>query len=303
MIANFQNKERGFSMEALYEVSEITRQSIWKDAKKSSQVRGEEKEIIKKVIKFRERHPKMGSRVLFHSMQNSLGPLGIGVNKFEKLLSREDLTIKRYKSWIPKTSDGKGKKDYPNLTNGLVLNDINQLFVSDITYYKMDNKLFYYIFSIKDVYSQRMLEILPAESLEAKHLIKCINNVAKLRGRKKLENCIFHSDNGSQYDSNEVTNLLSQTLKMQISRAKSCQENGSSEQSHHIVKNMYLANKKITSFELLEKECKLVKHLINDERTVKQLKYITPMAFENSLTKVNLDMRIQKQLHDFEAET
>ncbi|MBK9023482.1 MAG: hypothetical protein IPL69_05790 [Saprospiraceae bacterium] len=39
-----------------------------------------------------------------------------------------------------KTSDGKGKKTYPNLTNGLVLNGINQLIVGDITYYMVDGK-------------------------------------------------------------------------------------------------------------------------------------------------------------------
>ena len=292
--------DRGFSMEALFEVADITRQAIWKDTKRSCQVKEEEERIIEQVIEFRKKHPKMGSRVLFHSMQNSLGSLEIGINKFEKLLTREGLAIKRKKSWIPKTSDGKGRKDYSNLSNGLILNDINQLFVSDITYYKISNT-FYYIFTIKDVYSQRMLEILPCETLEAKNLIKCIQNVVKLRGTNNLENCIFHSDNGSQYDSNEVTVLLSKTLKMQISRSRCCQENGSSEQSHHIVKNMYLENKNITSFASLVKECKDVKHLINDERTVQQLKYLTPIAFENSLTQINLNERKKKQLYDFEG--
>lgn len=247
--------DRGFSMETLYKVAGISRQAIWKDAVKSRLVFNEENQVISEVKYFRRRHPKMGSRVLFHSIKNTRGSLKIGINKFETLLSRKGLTIKRYKSWIPKTSDGKGKKDYPNLANGLILNDINQLLVSDITYFRI-GKAFFYIFTIKDVYSQRMLEILPAYTLEAKHLISCIQNVVKLRGKSNLSQCIFHSDNGSQYDATKVTRLLSEKLSMQISRARSCQENGSSEQSHHIVKNMYLESFQISSFEQLCKECK-----------------------------------------------
>lgn len=300
MIANFQNMDRGFSMETLYKVAGISRQAIWKDAVKSRHISIEENQVINEVKYFRRRHPKMGSRVLFHSIKNTRGSLKIGINKFESLLSRKRLTIKRYKSWIPKTSDGKGKKDYPNLTNGLILNDINQLLVSDITYFRI-RKTFYYIFTIKDVYSQRMLEILPANTLEAKHLISCIQNAVKLRGKSNLSQCIFHSDNGSQYDSILVTRLLSEKLKMQISRAQSCQENGSSEQSHHIVKNMYLESLQISSFEQLCKECKRIKFLINNERAVEQLRYLSPILFENSLTTIHLDSRLRKVLYDFKT--
>lgn len=294
--------DRGFSMETLYNVAGISRQAIWKDVVKSRLVSIEENQVINEVKYFRRRHPKMGSRVLFHSIKNTHGPLKIGINKFEALLSRKRLTIKRYKSWIPKTSDGKGKKDYPNLANGLILNDINQLLVSDITYFRI-RKTFFYIFTIKDVYSQRMLEILPAYTLEAKHLISCIQNVAKLRGKSNLSQCIFHSDNGSQYDSGSVTRLLSEKLNMQISRAGSCQENGSSEQSHHIVKNMYLESLQISSFEQLCKECKRIKFLINNERAVEQLRYLSPILFENSLTEIHLDSRLVKVLYDFKTNT
>jgi putative transposase len=302
VIANFQNMDRGFSMEALYKVAGISRQAIWQAAIDSHRVSIEENQIIDEVKAFRKNHPKMGSRVLFHSIKNTRGSLKIGINKFEALLSCKKLTIKRSKSWLPKTSDGKGKKDYKNLTNGLILNDINQLLVSDITYFRVE-KGFYYIFTIKDVYSQRMLEILPARTLEAKHLISCLQNVVALRGQDNLSKCIFHSDNGSQYDANTFTKMLRHKLKMQISRAQSCQQNGSSEQSHHIVKNMYLAHLKVSTFEQLCKECKRIKSLINSERAVEQLGYLSPILFENSLANIHLNSRLKKVLHDFQTNT
>lgn len=292
------NTDRGFSMEALYKIADITRQGVWLGARKSLNQSTVESQVIVEVLKFRKDHPKMGSRVLYHTIQNTSGSLQIGINKFERLLSSKGLTVKRRKSWIPKTSDGKGKSKHSNLSNGLILNDINQLFVSDITYYRVDTT-FYYIFTIKDVYSQRMLEILPAKTLEAIHLVRCIKNVAKLRGINNLAKCIFHSDNGSQYEAVVVTELIIETLHMQISRADSCKQNGSSEQSHHIVKNMYLDEFKISSFEQLQTECTRLKYLMNDERAVEQLGYLSPILFENSLKSIPLENRIKKEMYDF----
>jgi transposase InsO family protein len=146
-----------------------------------------------------------------------------------------------------------------------------------------------------------MHEILPASTLEAIHLFSCIQIVVKLRGKSNLSQCIFHSDNGSQYDSISVTGLLSEKLKMQISRAQSCQANGSSEQSLHILKNMYLESLHILSFEQLCKECKRIKFLINNERAVQQLRYFSPVLFENSLTAIHLDSRLRKVLYDFKT--
>lgn len=299
MIANFRTQERDFTMEALYQSAGITRQAIWDSNVRDRQTLKKEESIAESVMEYRANHPRMGSRVLYHTIQNNSDGLEIGVNKFESFMSEKGLTMPKLKSWVPKTSDGRGKRNYPNLANGLVLNDINQLLVSDITYYDMCGT-FQYIFSIKDVYSQRMLVILPAQTLEAKHLVKCIEILIEIRGKDGLKNCIFHSDNGGQYESLVVVALLVKELSMRLSRSQTCQQNGSSEQSHNMIKNMYLVDKRINTFEQLCKECKRIEKLVNDERAVKQLKYMSPIMFENSLKDIPLESRVKKTLHDFE---
>src|SRR5690606_26091355 len=195
--------------------------------------------------------------------------LGIGVNKFEHLVSDLGMTVGRVRTRKPKTSDGMGKKDYPNLSNGLIINDINQLFVADITYYEVDQK-WHYIFRLKDVYSQREIETIASKNLKAENAVACLDGALLLRGAEALKNCIHHSDNGSQYEADIFKNKLL-TLEMKISRAENCQQNGSSEQSHHICKNMYLDPWGITTFKELIVAVERFKYLNNFERPIKQL--------------------------------
>ncbi|MBK8055349.1 MAG: hypothetical protein IPK35_19265 [Saprospiraceae bacterium] len=56
----------------------------------------------------------MGSRALYYSIKNVGGiDLGLGVNRFEQLMSTSGLTIKPGRTRIVKTSDGKVKAIIP----------------------------------------------------------------------------------------------------------------------------------------------------------------------------------------------
>lgn len=285
-------------MELVYDVSGVSRQGIWKFIKKQKQNELLENVIVDQVDLIRTKHPRMGSRPLYYAIKNKGIDLGIGINKFEYLVSKLGLTVGRARTLKPKTSDGLGKKDYQNLANGLIINDINQLLVADITYYKVDQK-WHYIFRLKDVYSQREIEIIASKDLKAEHAVACLESALRLRGATALKNCIHHSDNGSQYEADIFKTKLSE-MGIQISRAKNCKQNGSSEQSHHICKNMYLEPWGITTFKELVLAVKKYKHLNNFERPIKQLGNLTPVEFENRLKQIPLEIRINKTLHDFD---
>lgn len=296
MIANFQDKS--VSKELLYEVGGISRQAIWKFKKKQDSDHLLESLIVDNVDKIREDHPRMGSRQLFHKLKSNGLELGIGINKFEGIISDLGMTVGRARSYWPITSDGKGKKDYPNLANGLILNDINQLLVADITYYRVDGK-WHYLFRLKDAYSQREIEIIASKNMKAENAVACIESAVRLRGKEALNNCIHHSDNGSQYEADIFKQAL-YDLEMQISRAKSCTQNGSSEQSHHICKNMYLEPWGVTTYKELVVAVERFKYLNNHERPIKQLGNLTPVAFEDHIKNIPLELRIQKTLYNFD---
>jgi putative transposase len=230
--------ERKYSMERFYEVIGGSRQNFHQRRCKQVNKEQMEKGILEQVHLWRQDHPAMGSRALYKSMQEAGEDLPLGVTSFEQLLSRHGLTVGKMKKSFPQTSDGKAKRGYPNLANGLILNNINQLVVTDITYFWVADR-WYYLFILKDVYSQHLLSLLPCEDMQAGNVLRMLQDLEQARKRVNLQGCIYHSDNGSQFESKDVLGYLD-SMKMRVSRAASCEQNGSCEQMNHIVKNMYL---------------------------------------------------------------
>lgn len=293
-------ENRSYKLEELYKVLGVTRQAIWQSENIKEKQSKNVDEIISKVIKARQDHPKMGSRTLYYTMKNKGIEINIGINKFEHVLSENDLTVGRCKKYKPKTSDGKGRENYPNLIDGLEINDINKVIVGDITYYMADRK-WHYIISLKDIYSQFIVGLEVSQNQDANAALLCLKAVEKLRGKENLKGCIHHSDNGSQYNSTEYKKLLKE-LGMQISRAENCMQNGSSEQFHGIIKNMYFEPWGVVTYQEMQLAKPRFLHLNNYERSIAQLGNMSPGTFENELKKIPLELRIKKQLHDFKKQ-
>ena len=297
MIREMRSLERSYSMESLYQTIGKSRQHYAQRVCREQSNKQKELAVIDAVMKWREEHPRMGSRAMYYSMLDAGIELGLGVSKFEGLLSERGLTIGKIRRYGPQTSDGKGKDEYENLTNGLILDGINQLIVGDITYYWVDEK-WHYIFTLKDVYSQRILGIQPSRTLQVESALKCLTELEQTRGRSSLAGCIHHTDDGSQYNAIVYVNQI-KYLQMRISRSSSCQENGSAEQLNHVVKNMYMEGWSISTFKELVPACKEFKYLNNERRAIAQLGYLTPIGFEKALEHTPNEQRIKKTMYDF----
>jgi len=300
-VSNLRSLEKKYSLESLYLQIGRTRQSYYKAISSQHEKEVRDQTIIDQVLSWRTKHPRMGSRTLYYTMVESGIDLPIGVTSFERLLSKRNLTVGTAKRSSPYTSDGRGKRNYPNLTNGLILNDINQLLVADITYFWVDTR-WCYLFILKDVYSQRIISLVPSENMKAENAITTLKDLERLRGKEVMKDCIHHTDNGSQYESDKYKAYLGD-LQIKISRAKSCNQNGSCEQMNHIAKNMYLMHFGIKTFKDLQIACKKVKLLMNQERSVKQLGNMSVESFEKSLVNLPRCNRIKKTLHDFDNDT
>ncbi len=297
MVDRLSSVEGKYSMERFYEVVGGSRQNFHQRMSRSRKKEEVERRTIEEVRLWRQGHPRMGSRTMYRSMKEAGIGLPIGVTAFENLMAKHGLTMGKMKRSFPQTSDGKGKGSYPNLTNGLVLNDINQLVSTDITYFWVADR-WCYLFVLKDVYSQNLLSLLPARDMSGENAVRMLEELEKIRSPAELEGCMHHSDNGSQFDSREVLGHL-QRLKMQVSRAASCEQNGSCEQMNHIVKNMYLRHFGIRSFDDLVAACRKTKRLMNEQRAVKQLGYKTVRAFEQYILTLDPAHRPKKELYDF----
>jgi putative transposase len=287
-------------MESFYKVIGRTRQSVSKMLKRSHLVKSKEDCILDQVTECRKMHPRMGSRTMYYTIKNINGiELGIGVNKFERLLSDRGLTISKPKRKYVKTSDGLGKQNYTNLINGIELNNINQVICGDITYYELEGRCAY-IFTLKDIYSQRILGLVPSLSLEAIYAVLCLEDAIKTRREVNLKGCIHHTDNGSQYEAKKYKQLLG-NVGMIISRASNCLENGSSENLNGLVKNSYLEPWSINTFKQLQEACIELIYITNAKRAVKELDNLSPIKFEEIISQLPENERPIKKLYKFES--
>lgn len=288
-------------MERFYSVMGYTRQAVHAAQERFLQRSIREDHVLDLVRNWRMHHPGMGSRTMYHSFKAKGMDLPMGISAFEQLLSKKGLTVGRTKRFIPVTSDGKGAKKFPNLSNSLILDNIGQLIVGDITFFWLVDR-WCYLFVLKEVYSQRLLSLYPSDNMKKEAALQALQMAVAHNTHIDWKGCIHHSDNGSQYDSALYLSALSK-LKMKVSRAKSCKENGSGEQINHIIKNMYLTAMQPQDMGQLKAYCKKVIYLMNEERAVEQLAYLTVTQFEKKLSNMDPKDRPRKKLHNFEDST
>lgn len=248
--------------------------------------------MLEKVKKARETHKKMGSRILYHYLKIE----EIGINKFEKMISENNLGVKR-KRKKPTTTLGFYEQSDRNLINGLVLEDINQLISGDITYFEIFGE-WHYIFTLKDAYSKRIVGLYGSKTMQSANAVKTLRQCIKVRGKKNLENTIHHTDAGSQYKSKAYKSLL-QSCNMKMSIAENCLENGMAEQLNFILKSGYLEGENLKNEQNLNHCLQRIKKLLNEERPVAALGYKTPIEFENWLTTIKKEERPKQKLYDF----
>ena len=229
------------------------------------------------VIQIRDDHPTLSCRAMYYKIH----PDGIGRDKFEHLCGEWGLIHERVIN-PARTTFSNGVIRFENLYKDVVFTDIDQAYVSDITYFEVNNK-FYYLTFIMDAYSRYILGYSVSKRLTTEQTtLPAFNMLLKYKKMKLKPGIIFHSDGGGQYYDKEFLQLTKQ-YKLKNSMCEYAYENGKAERINGIIKNNYLKYRAITNYEELVWECDRSVPLYNNERPHKSLKYRTPQEIEKSI--------------------
>jgi transposase InsO family protein len=238
------------------------------------------KAVEKEVKKYRlTNDARAGSRSLYYNLDVS-NKYKIGINKFENLLSRYELTLRTIRIKIVTTQSCDRSKKYKNLANGLEISNINQIIVGDLTYINIEG-LRYYVFSLFDVMSARLVGIYGGQRMRAIEACEALKAFIFLRKKRNIKRCIHHTDGGSQYFSDMYLAIL-KACGIQISVARSCLENGYAEQRNGMIKMHYLGLKRGRNETELNKSLQEIKELYNN-RKQQGLGWKSPIEFEDKL--------------------
>lgn len=227
----------------------------------------EQQLILNEVILIRKSHPRLGGRKLYDLLESFMLEhcIKMGRDALFDLLSANKLLIRKRKRSVHTTNSFHWLRKYPNLIRNHNPIRSNQLWVSDITYWRIETG-FLYISLITDAYSHKIVGYNLADNLtaiESIHALKMALNSLK----EPVEGLIHHSDRGIQYCSNDYVKLL-QDKHIRISMTESGDplENAIAERVNGIIKSEYLECYQVHNILEAEELLKQVVDLYNQER-------------------------------------
>ncbi|MEM7109975.1 MAG: hypothetical protein AAF519_17240 [Bacteroidota bacterium] len=136
----------------------VTRQAYYVHLHNSIDKGLEQELLIKEVLRIRKQHPRIGTRKLYVMLEGFMLQHQIkrGRDALFDLLSAHNLLIRRRRRSVKTTQSHHWLKRYPNLIKDLPITRVNQLYVSDITYWKTEQG-YVYISLITDTYSHKIV--------------------------------------------------------------------------------------------------------------------------------------------------
>jgi transposase InsO family protein len=246
--------------------------------------------IIKEVLEIRKNHKLMGTRKLYDKLQHFMleHQIKMGRDQLFNLLSQHQLLVKRRKRKIRTTMSYHRFHKYPNLIREFVPTAPNQLWVSDITYWKLSEK-HAYISLITDAYSHKIVGYQVAETLDAVESVQALQMAFSALGGAEchLPTLIHHSDRGVQYCSSEYVKLLNEK-KVNISMTENGDplENAIAERINGIIKGEYLETYDVRSIAEAKLLLEKVVPLYNNERPHMSIGNLTPNQVHHSSNNI-----------------
>lgn len=271
-------------LDNLYDVAGFSKQAHSQYMERRAKDEYKVQQVISSILEVRTLHSIMGLKKIY----KLLSPDWIGRDSFIGIGVEYGLGIHRLRSYQRTTFSTKSNW-FSNLTAGLEITDINQVWVGDTTYFRIAD-VFYYLTFIEDVYSRRILGYVAYPNLRAEANCIAMNMALKVRSGSDLRGLIHHSDRGSQYVSNIYLQILSKN-KIAVSLCESVFENTHVERVNGIIKNEYLKTQSINTFEKLKSKLNESVKLYNEERPHWNLDCMTPCDFENDLSKIKIEDR------------
>lgn len=197
-------------------------------------------------------------------------------------LMREDNLLCVKKVFKPQTTDSNHNlRVYPNLARGLKVTALNQLWVADITYIRLERE-FLYLSAVLDVYSRRCVGWELSRNLDTMLTITALEKALQNRGGVDLSGLVHHSDQGVQYASGEyIERLKEHDIQPSMSRKGNPYDNAYAESFMKTLKYEEVHMQEYMDFDDAYWNIRtFIEEVYNTKRLHSGIGYITPTEYE-----------------------
>jgi putative transposase len=197
-------------------------------------------------------------------------------------MRQDNLLCLRRRKFVVTTDSEHGLPVFPNLARTLMLTGLDQLWVADITYVRLELE-FVYLAVILDAFSRRVIGWALRRTLEAGLTLEALRKA--LARRRPAPGLVHHSDRGVQYACTDYTQLLKDHgIRISMSRKANPWDNAVCEsfiktlKYEEVYRTEYrdLADAQASISVFLEK-------VYNQKRLHSALGYLPPIEFERGL--------------------
>ena len=260
---------------------------------------------MKEVNQIRQNHPQIGTRKLYAMLEPFLSSHGIKIGRdaLFDLLASNKLLVRKRKRKIQTTYSMHWLRKYPNLIKDIIPISINQLWVSDITYWKITTGEHLYISLITDAYSRKIIGYNVAATMEAIESIKALQMaLSSFDKLSAVASLTHHSDRGIQYCSNKYVKLLQDyEIKISMTEGGDPLDNAIAERVNGILKDEYLDHYETNNLQDATKQLRKAINLYNNKRPHMSISNFVPQKVhsQNNVITKRLWKNYYKKLNNF----
>jgi putative transposase len=242
----------------------------------------EQEQLIPLINEIRGDHPRMSARDIYLKLH----PTCMGRDQFERFCMDSGYRIKQLKNFRV-TTNSLGVTRFPNMIKDLEVTRVNQVFVSDITYFDLGSDTRYLTF-IMDLYNREIVGYSESDNLRTENTtLPALHKLIMERGKANIRGAIIHSDGGGQYYCNDFKAITKELGMINSMTEEKVYENAHAERLNGIIKNNYLYPYGPTNVTSLKKLLAKAVFMYNTGKPHKALGKLTPKSFKVTIDNEN----------------
>ena len=285
--------DRGLTIERMVELGRVSRSGFYRFDEAATPAADADMELRDAIQRIALEMPSYGRRRITAELRRR--GWAVNAKRVYRLMREDNLLCVRRRKFVITTDSHHGRKVYPNLARQMVLTDVDQLWVADITYIRLRDE-FVFLAVVLDAYSRRVIGWALERTLENELTLGALQMA--LSRRVVEPGLVHHSDRGTQYASGDYTQLLQDNqVSISMSRKANPWDNAKCEsfiktlKYEEVLRNEYrdLTAARSSIREFLEK-------VYNQKRLHSALGYLPPAEFEANLAARNKKDAASRQL-------